>query len=196
MFEKEKLDMRVKYTREWTFEALVKLLEHKKFHDIKVSEIINKAGISRATFYRNFNNKEDIVSYKVHMFFDDFYDDILAFFAHHKTQDERYFVQSFFKCIDEEEKLVDTVIKTNLEYLMVDGLIEIINNHSELFYSLVKANKVTKVYTMEIVASSAWTLLSKWHKNGKKESPNKLAKIFLSAIRSVYISLFEDKENL
>ena len=30
MFEKEKVDARIKYTREWTFEALTKLLEIKK----------------------------------------------------------------------------------------------------------------------------------------------------------------------
>lgn len=196
MFEKERVDMRIKYTREWTFEALGKLLEVKSFHDIKISEIIQKAGISRATFYRNFNNKEDIVSYKVKMFFDDFYEDIVVFFQHNEPKDERYFIQAFFKRINEEEKLVDTVIKTNLEYLMVDGIKEIIVNHAELFYSLVKSNKVTKEYAMEIVASGAWTLLSKWHKKGKKESPNKLAKIFMSTIRSVYIALFEDKENL
>jgi len=46
MFEIEKIDMRVKYTREWTFEALYKLLQDKKLGDIKVSSIIEKAGIS------------------------------------------------------------------------------------------------------------------------------------------------------
>ena len=47
MFEKEKVDARIKYTREWTFEALHKLLEIKPFTDIKISEIIDKAGISQ-----------------------------------------------------------------------------------------------------------------------------------------------------
>ena len=60
MYQNEKVDMRVKYTREWTFEALYRLLETKKYENIKISEIINKAGISRATFYRNFSTKDDM----------------------------------------------------------------------------------------------------------------------------------------
>lgn len=196
MFEKEKLDARVKYTRAWTFEALSKLLEVKTFNEIKISEIIKKAGISRATFYRNFSCKEDIVKYKAKSFFEDFYLEILDYFLMNKSEDETIFIQAFFKRIDEEPKLVDTVIKTNLEYLMIEGISKIITSHSELFYSLVKAKAKTQEYTIDIVASSAWTLLSRWHRTGKEETPTQLSRIYLSAFRSVYIALFDDKEKL
>ena len=72
MFSIEKLDMRIKYTREWTFEALYKLLENNEYDKIKITDIITKAGISRATFYRNFSTKDDIVKLKVKMFFEFF----------------------------------------------------------------------------------------------------------------------------
>ncbi len=196
MFDNEKLDMRIKYTREWTFEALAKLLEIKSYHDIKISEIIDKAGISRATFYRNFANKDDIVKFKVKMMFQEFYQDMSIYFNDIGTMDEQYLIQAFFKKIDDEEKVVDTVIKTNLEYVMVDGILAIINFYKERFYELVKTNKRTEDYTMDIVASSCWTLLSRWHKSGKEESPSQLAKIYLSAFRSVYIAIFEDRSRL
>lgn len=193
MFDNEKVDMRVKYTREWTFEALSKLLDLKKFSDIKISEIIDKSGISRATFYRNFESKEDIVIIKVNTFFRAFYEDIIPYFLSDVPADETFLVQMFFKRIDEEEKLVDTVIKSNLEYLMIEGILNIISSFSDRFYTLVASSKVTEAYTMDIVASSAWTLLSRWHKTGKKETASKLAKIYLSAFRNVYYALFDDK---
>jgi AcrR family transcriptional regulator len=196
MFEKEKVDARIKYTREWTFEALTKLLEIKEYNDIKITEIIHKAGISRATFYRNFSNKDEIVITKVKMFFEDFYSHIIEYFLFNEPEDEIFLIQSFFKRIDEEEKLVDTVIKTNLEYLMIDGIHQIITSHSELFYSLVLSDKVTEEYTMDIVASSAWTLLSRWHKTGKKEQASELVTVYLNAFKNVYIALFEDKKML
>ena len=129
MFEKEKLDARVKYTREWTFEALTKLLEVKLLNEIKISEIITKAGISRATFYRNFSSKEDIVIYRVRMFFESFYSDVLEYFLYNEPEDEFFLIQSFFKRIDEEEKLVKTtgdIGKRNgtilhLEVRIIDG---------------------------------------------------------------------------
>jgi len=196
MFDIEKIDMRIKYTREWTFEALSKLLEHKNYYEINITEIIEKAGISRATFYRNFKSKDDIVLLKVQMFFQEFYQDLLDFYRKVGTVDEQYLIQTFFKRIDEQEKVIDTVIQTNLEYTMKDGILEIIKYHKDRFYELVKTNKRTEDYTMDIVASSTWTLLSRWHKSGKEETPPQLAKIYLGAFRSIYIALFEDRKQL
>lgn len=196
MYEIEKLDMRVKYTREWTFEALYKLLETTEYEKINITEIIKKAGISRATFYRNFRNKDDIVKLKVKMFFQRFYTEV---YSHYKEADhlnETYLINSFFKSIDEEEKLVSTVIKTNLEYLMEHGILQVINIQKDRFYKLVKPNKNADKYTMEIVASSAWTLVSKWIKTGKKESASQLVDIYLDTFKNVYIALFGDKSDL
>lgn len=196
MLHNEKLDMRVKYTREWTFEALSKLLEHHEYNTIKISEIIEKAGISRATFYRNFDNKDDIVIKKVRMMFQAFHDDLLHAFDDPVSTDEIYLIQAFFKKIDDEEKVIDTVIKTNLEYTMVEGIVDIIEYYKERFYQLLKTNKTTEDYIIDIMASSTWTLLSRWHRSGKKESATQLVKIYLSAFRSVYIALFEDRSLL
>ena len=196
MYQNEKIDMRVKYTREWTFEALYRLLENKKYEDIRISEIIIKAGISRATFYRNFSTKDDIVIIKVKMFFNDFFASIIERLKAVEQESELLLIQRFFKRIDEEEKLVDTVINTKLEYLMVEGILNLINLRREQFYSIVKTNKKAENYTMEIVASSAWTLLSRWHRSGKEESSSELSNIYSSAFKSVFIALFGDKEEL
>lgn len=196
MFENEKIDMRIKYTREWTFEALYKLLQIKPFNDIKISEVIDKAGISRATFYRNFDSKEDIVKIKVKSMFNDFHKMMLQFYEIHQPDDETLLIAEFFKRIDEEEKLIDTVIKCNLEYLMIEGILAIIKYYRSRFYELVKANKKTEEYIMDMVASSCWTLLSRWHKTGKEETASRLAKIYLGAFRSIYIALFEDRQKL
>lgn len=196
MFEIEKLDMRVKYTREWTFEALYKLLETKEYDKINISEIIIKAGISRATFYRNFRNKDDIVKLKVKMFFETFFQDTFNRYKSVDHLDETYLINSFFISIDENEKLIATVIKTNLEYLMENGILGLINMQKDRFYKLVKPNESTDKYTMEIVASSAWTLVSRWIKTGKKEKVTELVEIYLNTFKSVYIALFGDKSDL
>ncbi len=196
MFNIEKLDMRIKYTREWTFEALYKLLENNEYDNIKITDIINKAGISRATFYRNFSTKDDIIKLKVKMFFEFFYVDIVNRYKQLDHDEEIFLIQNFFNTVDEEEKLISTVIKTNLEYLMVQGILDIINMQRDKFYKIVKPNEKSEKYTMEIVASSAWTLLSRWIKNGKEETASELVDIYLATFKSVYIALFGDKSDL
>jgi AcrR family transcriptional regulator len=193
MYEKEKVDMRVKYTREWTFEALSKLLEHTAYNDIKITEIINKAGISRATFYRNFGSKDDIIKIKVRNMIIDFHQDMLVYYRKNEPMDEVILIQAFFEKVYLEEKVIDSVIKSNLEYLMVDSILQVISFFKDAFYSFVKANKRIEEYTMEMAASSAWILLSRWHKAGRVETASELSRIYLSAFKAIYMALFEER---
>jgi AcrR family transcriptional regulator len=51
----------VKRTRSWIFDALLALMDEKPYNEISVSDIVEKAGIARQTFYRSFNNKDDVI---------------------------------------------------------------------------------------------------------------------------------------
>ena len=48
-------------TRESICTALLELLKTNEFKKISISELVRKAGVSRQSFYRNYNTKEDIV---------------------------------------------------------------------------------------------------------------------------------------
>ncbi len=48
-------------TKDSIQEALVYLLSKKDINDISVTEIVNKAGVSRTAYYRNYQSKEDIL---------------------------------------------------------------------------------------------------------------------------------------
>lgn len=41
--------------------ALLALMEEKDYKDISITDIVNKAGLSRVTYYRHFNDKEEII---------------------------------------------------------------------------------------------------------------------------------------
>lgn len=49
------------YVIEYITEALIKLLKDKPIGDITISELCDLADIGRAFFYRNFENKKDIL---------------------------------------------------------------------------------------------------------------------------------------
>lgn len=48
-------------TRESICTAFLEIIMTKDFDDISISEIVRRAGVSRQSFYRNYNSKEDIV---------------------------------------------------------------------------------------------------------------------------------------
>ncbi len=48
-------------TRECIESALVLLMKEQSFSEITITDIIRKAGVSRASYYRNYSSKEDIL---------------------------------------------------------------------------------------------------------------------------------------
>lgn len=56
----EKIDLRILKTKKNIYEALVEIMEHKSFEEIRVSEICEKALINRSTFYAHFEDKYDL----------------------------------------------------------------------------------------------------------------------------------------
>ena len=103
----------------------------------------------------------------------------------------------YFRFDVNDFKYLDKTVYIKDNYLSLDNMCLKVKDFeiNIMMENIVKINKKAESYTMEIVASSAWTLLSKWHRSGKEESPNELSKIYSSAFRSVYIALFGDSRS-
>jgi len=63
--EEEKLDPRVKRTRNLILTAFESLLAEKGFESISVQDVTDKAEINRATFYKHFVDKYALLDYSI-----------------------------------------------------------------------------------------------------------------------------------
>jgi AcrR family transcriptional regulator len=61
MLQEPNVNKQVIRTRSWIFEALMLLMDSKPYDKITISDICAKAGIARPTFYRYYNDKDDVV---------------------------------------------------------------------------------------------------------------------------------------
>jgi AcrR family transcriptional regulator len=59
----QRTDLRVKRTEKLIFDALMQCTIHKGFSAVTVSDITLAAGINRATFYRHYNDKFDLLNH-------------------------------------------------------------------------------------------------------------------------------------
>ncbi len=64
------------FVKQCIFTALMQLLNQKPFDKIKISEIADRAGVSRMSFYRYYNKKEDILIEHLDQDFNDFTNEI------------------------------------------------------------------------------------------------------------------------
>jgi AcrR family transcriptional regulator len=56
-----KPNRQVERTRSWIFDAVMILMDEKPYNKITVSDICEKAGIARPTFYYNFDDKDEVI---------------------------------------------------------------------------------------------------------------------------------------
>lgn len=56
-------DLRIIKTREALSKALITLLSKKAFQDVRISELCDEAGVSRATFYNNFSSMDEVFAF-------------------------------------------------------------------------------------------------------------------------------------
>lgn len=65
----EKLDPRIKRTRNLILESFSSLLAEKNFESISVQDVTDKAQINRATFYAHFQDKYALLDYSISQMF-------------------------------------------------------------------------------------------------------------------------------
>jgi len=169
------------------FNALHELLHKKDFTEISVSELVTQAGVGRATFYRLFDSKQDVLQYKCDTKF---------------IQLQRY-VWSY----RDKQDLTDNLLSTNLlvpllqfwykDSLVIEAIIRarridilhssIENMFSSLFdrVDLGKDDKENKEIFVTIRTGILFNLLLTWIKNNKTTPPEQLAKIVLEQVKEV-----------
>ena len=69
--------------RESIFTALMILMERKSFSEITITEIVNKAGVSRMSYYRNYNSKEDIIN----IYLDEMFEEYMEIISNYEEYD-------------------------------------------------------------------------------------------------------------
>lgn len=119
----KKIDRRTNRTRRSLSEALVELIHEKRFDDITVQEVIDRADVGRSTFYSHFRDKEDLFQKDWEQFLDGFAGHIdwdkagsepfvpVAYLFRHL---EEY--QPFYKSLVRSQK-ADAVFKSGVTHL-------------------------------------------------------------------------------
>lgn len=122
-------------------EALLILLENNSFSKISIIKLVKKAGIARSTFYKYFNNKEDLVRFLIQDEMKEFDEQF-----HPKTIEERYqskYIDEVWQYLLKNRRAIEGVAKAGLSYLYLEE----INKHLlELFPYRMTSKEMINLY--------------------------------------------------
>ncbi len=147
-------------------EALLSLLAEKPLEDISISELVSTAGVGRASFYRNYERKEDILKAHLDTLFREWTDAlgkvpgaplselIRTMIAHF----EKY--RPFYQLLNER----------GLTYLLKDVIIGICGPRPEY--------EKTEAYAAAFAAYALYGWIDVWFQRGMVETADELAELF------------------
>lgn len=104
--------------KEYIKTAFLQLLSIKPFHEITITDIVRRAGVSRVSFYRNFQNIDDVIISVIHSFNQKIENNIVPLLSHHnKTSYFHAMLISFLKSIKQNKKMFTTMLEINRSIL-------------------------------------------------------------------------------
>lgn len=157
--------------KESIFTALMILMEQKGFKEITITELTEKAGVSRMAFYRNYNQMEDVISNYLMEYFEVYSSQILT----KESIDTYQSARLYFACFRKQEKLISNLIQSNLTNLLFES--NILFFHS-LFKNICEdaCSSTKQKYYAEFIAGGFYKVLIEWAKNGMEESDADMAR--------------------
>ncbi len=169
--DSERKNQANKLARECMVTALMLLLKEKPLSAISISELTEKAGVSRMTYYRNYQSKEDI--------FASYLDEALTDYqreARELSLDQRaYAPANLYHCFSYFEKhkeFLDSLFKSGLGHLLLTAISRYM---IETWHK--PENGIEHYYGLQAFAGALYNLYISWSSNGAKETPAELVKI-------------------
>lgn len=154
-------------------EALLNLMKEKDFKDITITEITQKAGVSRMTYYRYYCYKEDIL--------DDYVTGIIEEYKKIREKidknDSYSLVKSAFDLFYEHQELIKTLQKCNLSSIVQNK----INEYITIFYPNYK-KELKSEYRLYILSGALYNVGKAWINKGLKEDSATISKIFVDKL--------------
>lgn len=162
------------YTKHYIVQALFKLMNNYEYEKISVTDIVEKAGVGRATFYRYFKRKEDV----------------LIYYMEHNTKDFIFNQRFYPRCKEDYIKIVTNVFlkfkenieplklirKAHLEYIYLDYLNKNLTTTFENDYPQKNS------YMPFLYAGMIFNVSMAWLDNDCKEPVETLAQMVVDAI--------------
>jgi AcrR family transcriptional regulator len=189
----KKMDLRIQKTYMALTNTFFELLEEKRFEDITVNELCNRAMVRRATFYKHFGDKYE--------FFTFFIREIQAEFDREITDSSDIsmpidfyinIVRRVMKFFKEKDKLLQSVLKSGcfpallriLSEQVEFDILQKLKEDAEKGYKLIADPEVmAHFFTGAILETLQWWLTQK-----KPLPQESMEEQLLSMMRAVYIS--------
>lgn len=188
-----KQDRRSKRTRLWLYEGLLELMKSKDYDDISITELTEKSGIARQSFYRIYDNKDDILLSKMDEIQSEIFEKSELDFEQKGDQFLDLVIHQLVNAFQENEEFFAALLKSELQHKVLTKFSECIAK----FY--MKGNKVQELsenhqYWIHFIVGGIYMVLFKWNERNMDTPTETIIKIIQKSTRQINLILEEYSE--
>lgn len=170
---RKKRQVQIDQSCSWICEAFQKLLEEYNFDEISVAKIVEKAGVSRQTFYRHFSNKMDLIEWRMEQNFSLYIQELRQM----KSYDLQKDLLLVFQMMKREAPFMKLLFSAGLEYLILQKLTQY-SYELESVYDHGSERSLT--YVADYFAGGIFMIIMRWIKDDMPEPEEELAQLIIN----------------
>jgi len=161
------------YVKQQITKALISLMKKKKITDISISEICDKAQVGRASFYRNFDSKEEVIEKHTEM--------LILTWAEEIDMDPSANIYNFFASLfshfQQNSSFYKVLYKQDMSPMILGAIRKKLNVNP--------GTNPASLYASAFTAYGIFGWIDIWFSNGMKETPEELNRIIVSNINNM-----------
>lgn len=185
------LDRRQRKSREAIFNAFSSLLMHKKYADITVQDIIERADVGRSTFYAHFDTKDALLHEMCTELFEHVVNDHdeaeqTHDFSENSNDTDSIMTHILYHLKDNSHNVIGSLIGENNEIFMHFFKQYLTVVFKKELGGKLKTMDVPEDYLYNHISCSFVDTLKWWIGGGMKESPEEIEKYFRDVMASVF----------
>lgn len=152
------------YVKKQITHALLKLMETKVFVEIKITDIVRVAMVGRASFYRNFDSKEDVIKqYLIEILKES------EIRLKNEGRENADWVENLFSHYKYNSEVYCLLYRSNLSHLILNNIKAVCGPKTE--------QDNLQAYVSSWLAYGLFGWVNEWIARGMKESPKEMSKL-------------------
>ena len=169
----KKYTNRTRFTRMCIGEAVFSLMDKKSYEEIRVSDIVKRAGVSRMTFYHYYEQKEDALA--------DYFHEIVNGYVRERSEilkkggkfHDPGSIEHALKYFDQYAAFILKLVDAHLYHIILEAMNSFMMERIQPVYKI-------QPYELYFYGGALMNVFVMWEKNGKQETPEAIAKTLAS----------------
>lgn len=155
--------------------ALTILMKDKCFHDISITDIVRRAGVSRTAYYRNYKSKEDILRNMIREIVDQVMVEMVLHPPIKNTLESWYYL---FHTVKQHADFFHILLRANLGDIALEEI------HKKVLMQ-VRGSHVQETYKSYFWIGAIYNVSAAWIRDGMPQSVEEIAKICYNIIKDI-----------